>query len=104
MTSIESKLAFSCCSASICAMMGLRYGVSWQIAASASCPSQWWRGHYSGSRGLPYLLRLGPLRLGQKLVLVAAHHGATDPEHAVVAFLGREALERELDGVGLFFN
>lgn len=55
-----------------------------------------WRGG-AGVLSSSYLLGLGPLLLGQDLVLVAVLDGAADAEDAVVALLGRETLEGEAD-------
>ena len=51
-----------------------------------------------------YIFGLGPVGLGQQLVLVAALDGAADAVDAVVALAGREALERLLDRVALLLD
>lgn len=51
-----------------------------------------------------HLLRLGPLVLGQELVLVGELDGAADAVNAVVGLLGREALEGLLDDIGLLLD
>lgn len=49
-------------------------------------------------RVFAHLLGLGPLLLRQELVLVAELDGAANAEDAVVALLGRQALEGQSDG------
>jgi hypothetical protein len=50
------------------------------------------------------LLRLGPLSLGQELVLVRALCGAADAVDTVVGLLGAETLEGELDSLTLLLE
>lgn len=48
-----------------------------------------------------YLLGLGPLVLGQQLVLVTALDGATETVDTVVGLLGRQTLKSNLHSLGL---
>lgn len=54
--------------------------------------------------GCRYLLGLGPVRLGEELVLVGALRGTADAEDAVVGLLGGQALEGELHGLALLLE
>lgn len=49
----------------------------------------------------PYLLGLGPLVLGQKLVLVTALDGAADAVDSVIGLLGGKTSQGDLGGFAL---